>query len=247
MNSEQIANLVDLAIPMAAGVYGTLLGLRVVGPKLGSNEKFDTMHTKWIKHFKWLGPLLIVITVLLASFRANTGHAAADAASYKTQVLNAVGESLSAQGKLAQQDQVLAISDGFKVLVPQGFTYSKPQGTPYSMFAIYDANGAATPGFFVQVVKNDGIATEVFDIVKTKMMEKNSATKFSKTQAVDRTNYKLYRADMSTQQNGNPVKGGMLLFENDGKLFTMTYGTREELFDKNAALFEKIVQSFEPN
>jgi hypothetical protein len=246
MNSEQITNLVDLAIPMAGGVYGTLLGLRVVGPKLGSNEKFDAMHAKWIKHFKWLGPLLIVITVLLATLGANTDHAA-DTASYKTQVLNAVGESLSAQGKLAQQDQVVAVSDGFKVLVPQGFTYSKPKDTPYSMFAIFDADGAATPGFFVQVVKNDGIATEVFDIVKTKMTEKNSATKFSKTLAVERANYKLYRADMSTQQNGNPIKGGMLFFENDGKLFTMTYGTREELFDKNAALFEKIVQSFEPN
>jgi hypothetical protein len=248
MNSEQIANLVDLAIPMAAGVYGTLLGLRVVGPKPGSNEKFDAMHAKWIKHFKWLGPLLIMMTILLATSRTSTGHAAAAAAaSYKTQVLNAVGESLSAQGKLAQQDQVLVLSDGFKVLVPQGFTYSKPQGTPYSMFAIYDADGAATPGFFVQVVKNEGVATEVFDIVKTKMMEKNGATKFSKTLAVDRTNYKLYRADMFTQQNGNPVKGGMLFFESDGKLFTMTYGTREDLFDKNAAMFEKIVQSFEPN
>jgi PsbP len=247
MNSEQIANLVDLAIPIAAGVYATLLGLRVVGPKLDRNDKFDAMYTKWIKHFKWLGPLLIVITVLVAAFRAHAGTAATDVAPNKTQVLKAVTESLSAQGKLAQQDQIVAVSDGFKVLIPKDFTYSKPQGTPYSMVAMFDAQGASTPGFFVQVVKNEGVATEVFELVKNKMIEKNSTTQFSKTQVIEKTNYKLYSATMSTLQNGNPVKGGMLFFENEGKIFTMTYGTREDLFNKNAALFEKIIRSFEPN
>lgn len=245
MNAELIANLVDLAIPMAAGVYGTLLGLRTVGPKLGSNEKFDAMHAKWIKHFKWLGPALIVISVLVAAFHANA--ATADAAQDKSQLLKAVTESLSAQGKLAQQDQVVAVADGFKVLVPKDFTYSKPQGTPYSMFAIFDAKGVSTPGFFIQVVKNGGVATEVFEEVKARMIEKNSATIFSKTQLREKANYKLYVATMSTKQNGNSVKGGMAFFENQGRIFIMTYGTSEDLFDKNAALLEKIIQSFEPN
>lgn len=96
-------------------------------------------------------------------------------------------------------------------------------------------------------MKNEGVATEVFELVKNKMIEKNSTTQFSKTQVIEKTNYKLYSATMSTLQNGNPVKGGMLFFENEGKIFTMTYGTREDLFNKNAALFEKIIRSFEPN
>jgi len=64
MNPQLIGTLVDGAIPIAAGVYGTLLGFRVVGRKLGESEKYDRWHARFGKMFKVGGPALILLSVV---------------------------------------------------------------------------------------------------------------------------------------------------------------------------------------
>jgi hypothetical protein len=64
MNPHLTGALVDGAIPVAAGLYLTLLGYRVVGKKPGESEKYDRWHARFGRFFKVGGPLLILITVV---------------------------------------------------------------------------------------------------------------------------------------------------------------------------------------
>jgi len=63
MSAQLIATLIDLFLTIFGGILASLIGFRVVGPKPGSNEKFDSMYSKWLKHLKWLGPLWVVISL----------------------------------------------------------------------------------------------------------------------------------------------------------------------------------------
>jgi hypothetical protein len=59
MPPEVIAGLAEGAIPLAGGVYGTLIGYRVVGKRPGESAKYDQWYTRFGVHFKWMGPVLI--------------------------------------------------------------------------------------------------------------------------------------------------------------------------------------------
>ena len=45
------------------GIIVLLMGLRVIGPKPGISEKYDAFHRKWGKHFRWMGPFIVVMSV----------------------------------------------------------------------------------------------------------------------------------------------------------------------------------------
>jgi hypothetical protein len=244
--NPQIASLIDSSLSIVVGIVVTLIGFRLLGPKPGINGKFEALHAKWLKHLKWLGPLMIVFASAQLITSAFTGGLAADGEDWKKRTIQAVQVNLSADGKLAEQEQVIATPEGFSVLIPKGYTYSKPLGTPLSLAAAYDAHGAATPAFAVSVMKLEGGLDRVVDSTKAGMVAKNKTTRFSETQVIEKGGFKLYRTAASSQQFGLPVKGGMLFFENEGKAFMLVYGTREELFDANAPIFEKIIRSFGP-
>ena len=243
MNAQLIASLIDQSLSIIGGILATLIGFRLFGPKPGSNEKFDSLHTKWLKHLKWLGPLLIVIAScqLIASVFAS--NASADGADSK-KTLQAIQANLSAEGILAEHDLVIVAPEGFRVLIPKGYTYSKPPGTPLSLAAAYDINGTATLAISISVMKLDDRLDRVIENMKAILIAKNKTTKFSETQVTETSQFKLYRTSMSSQRDSWNVKGGMLFFENAGKAFILTYGTREELFNAHAPVFEKITRSF---
>lgn len=246
MNAQLIATLFDQSISIVGGILATLMGFRVFGPKLGANSKFDVLHAKWFKHLKWLGPMLIVIASSQLAVSAFAAGTSADGIDSKKKMLRAVQENLSAEGKMAGHDQAIQSPEGFRVLIPKGYTYSKPPGTPLSLAAAYDINGAATPAISVSVMKLDDRLDRVIESMKTILIARNKTTKFSETQVTDTGQFKLYRTTMTSQRDGGNVKGGMLFFENGGRAFILTYGTREELFNANARVFEKIIRSFGP-
>jgi hypothetical protein len=63
MTAQFIARLIDLSITCTSGIIVLLMGFRVIGPKPGINEKYDAFHSKWGKHFRWMGPLIIVMSI----------------------------------------------------------------------------------------------------------------------------------------------------------------------------------------
>src|SRR5262245_33758855 len=60
MTPEFFARLVEGSIPLIGGVYGCLLGYRIVGKKPGVNLKYDEWHRRYGKLFQICGPLLIL-------------------------------------------------------------------------------------------------------------------------------------------------------------------------------------------
>jgi hypothetical protein len=59
-----LATVIDHSISVLGGVLALLVGYRVLGPKVGTNPKYDTFYLKWAKHMKWLGPLIIVFALV---------------------------------------------------------------------------------------------------------------------------------------------------------------------------------------
>ena len=64
MNAQLMGMLIDCAIPILAGAYCTLLGFRWVGKKPGESEKYDAWYARFGRWFKFIGPLLVVITLV---------------------------------------------------------------------------------------------------------------------------------------------------------------------------------------
>lgn len=64
MTAETIATLVDSGIPLLGGLYGTLLGFRVIGKAAGEDPKYDAWHERFGQHLKWLGPLILIFGVV---------------------------------------------------------------------------------------------------------------------------------------------------------------------------------------
>jgi hypothetical protein len=52
--------IIDHSISIVLGVVTLLVGFRVIGPKVGTNPRYDVLHVRWLKHLKWLGPLMIL-------------------------------------------------------------------------------------------------------------------------------------------------------------------------------------------
>ena len=63
MTAQFIARLLDLSIMCITGVVMLLMSFRIIGPKQGINEKYDAFHSKWGKHFRWMGPMIIVLSM----------------------------------------------------------------------------------------------------------------------------------------------------------------------------------------
>jgi hypothetical protein len=63
VTSQLIARLADLAIMIISGIVALLMGLRVIGPKPRQSESYDIHYGKWIRHFRWMGPLIIAASI----------------------------------------------------------------------------------------------------------------------------------------------------------------------------------------
>lgn len=66
MDLDTIGALLESAIPLLGGVYGSLIGFRKLGKRPGEDEKLDAWHAKHGKVLRWLGPLVALFGVVLA-------------------------------------------------------------------------------------------------------------------------------------------------------------------------------------
>ncbi len=60
--------LIQAGIPLVAGVFGTLLGYRIVGKPPGIDPRYDAWHKRFGNYLKVVGPLLIVLSIGIAIF-----------------------------------------------------------------------------------------------------------------------------------------------------------------------------------
>jgi len=240
------ATFIDIAIRISGGILATLIGFRYLGPKPGENERFDSLHKRWLRHLKWLGPLSILIFGLSAIATSVGGSYVANSGASTARKVEAMQNAVSNEGKLAERDTFIDSPEGFRILVPNGYTYSKPLGSSISLLALFDAKGEAMPVLSVFVTKLDGQLDGAFETVKSSMISRNSTTNFSETTVSHAKQSQMLRVNFVSRENGVDIKGGMAFFANQGRLFGLTYGARVERFGMNEALFERVVASFEP-
>jgi hypothetical protein len=139
-------------------------------------------------------------------------------------------------------------------MIPEGYTYLKPSDlAPFGLVAVRDADGATSTVISVQVSRVEKGLEQDIESMKALLKEKNASTKFSEnlysgTRTVDTRRVKLYRTTMSSRRgNGIATRALMVFFENDGKLYLLTAGSREEVFEQNSATYERVVSSFGPS
>jgi hypothetical protein len=65
MTADLVGALITAAITLALGVYAALLGYRVIGPKPGADEKHDRWSERYGQLFRFVGPVLIAVGVVL--------------------------------------------------------------------------------------------------------------------------------------------------------------------------------------
>lgn len=248
MSAQFIAFLLDKFISLLGAVIATLIGYRKIGPKSGVNERFDSLYGKWLKHFKWIGPLSLAIVVLqtLFLYQEKKSSLMEDSAKSNQEQIETIRSNVTKEGNLAEVDTPIVSGSGFSVIAPKGYTYSKPDHDLIEVVAIKDINGVSTPAYTVVKSGSTKGMKNYIETIKVELSKKNETTKFSDTQIVDKGGYTLYRVFITTQREGGLVKGGMLFVERKGYVFMLTYGTHESLFAENEADFEKIAQSFAP-
>jgi hypothetical protein len=64
MTSREIAAIVDAGIPFLGGLICTLYGFRVIGKKPGEDRAYDERFQKYLKHLRWLGPVLVAWSLI---------------------------------------------------------------------------------------------------------------------------------------------------------------------------------------
>lgn len=73
-----LAGIIDYLITLITGIVFLLLGFRLIGPKDGANPKYDALHIKAIKLWKWGGAFIIVfamVQITMKVFEGNTPDA----------------------------------------------------------------------------------------------------------------------------------------------------------------------------
>ena len=229
---------------ISAGVIAILIGRRVIGPKPGISEKYDAFHGKWGKRFRWLGPFIIVFTLFKFGTSMLTDNMSWTMFQKKGQ--QDIQASLANNGKLASRDMLVTSQEGFMIMVPAGYTYTKQPNKAIALFAIAGSNGTDNQVIGVSVSPADGSLEHDIENVKSVLAGKNPSYRFSETQTMEARIHKFYRIYITLQRDGVNMKGGMVFFEREGKVYSLTYSARETTFDANADTFERVARSFAP-
>lgn len=241
MTAQFIAKFADLAIMITSGVVALLIGHRLIGPKSGISEKYDAFHSKWGKRFRWLGPFIITFT--LFKFGASIVTDNVDWVTSLQKTRQDTQASLSSSGKLASKDVLVNAREGFMIMIPMGYTYTEQPSKAIALFAISGINGTDNLVIDVSVSPLDGSLEHGIENVESILVAKNPTYRFSEIQTMEARLRKVYRIYVTLQRDGVNMKGGMVFFENEGKVFSLTYSARETSFDTNADTFERVARS----
>jgi len=60
MRPELIAGIFAVVVPLFGGLYATLLGFRLIGPRPGVSPKYEDLYNRRGKYLKAFGPILIL-------------------------------------------------------------------------------------------------------------------------------------------------------------------------------------------
>ena len=56
--------MIGALVMLVVGATMTLLGFRMIGKKPGEDPEYDSQYEDYVRHLKWLGPILLAIALL---------------------------------------------------------------------------------------------------------------------------------------------------------------------------------------
>src|SRR5262245_27482719 len=155
-----LSSILDHAISILTGVALTLVGFRIIGPQWDKSPKYERFYSTWIKHLRWLGPLVILIFVVHLGFATLEQNGSATGESSKAELRANVEKSLATDAKWAESDFSLESEDGFSILIPAGYTYSTPS-KQIALIAICKS-GDDTSAVILVSVEPSALGTEAY-------------------------------------------------------------------------------------
>jgi len=239
-----VAAIIDASLSLLGGVLAILIGFRYIGPKPGTNEKYDALHRKWLKHLRWLGVLGIVFPLVQISIAVSKlQQQPAETSEYKADLRGKVETAISQHGVLASQDHVFESADGFSILIPAGYTYSKPTNTPFALVAVGKVD--STPVISVMVVSSTQTQQDLLKDLKALQARQSASTCFSEPTTIRNGNTDVTRVTvLSLRENNVLTKSNMLLASSRGKHYVAVIGTTDELYNRQSVELERVVASF---
>ena len=174
------------------------------------------------------------------NYLAKVREAEAETAQLRKKVMSSVDQG----GTVSAQDTVFASPDGYWILIPAGYTYSKPAGTPFSMIAIKNATSIQTPAMSVMTLASNATNDEFSDQIRKGMVQKNSSTKFTEPVKIRNGTTDLDRVEMTSTRDGGHIKGIVLFATKSGKNYAVILGTKEDMYAAAKPEFERIASSF---
>jgi len=239
-----VVAIIDASISLLGGVLAILIGFRYIGPKPGTNEKYDALHGKWLKHLRWLGALGMVFPLVQISIAVSKlQQQPAETSAYKADLRGKVETAIAENGVLATQDYVFDSADGFSILIPAGYIYSKPANTPFAVVAVGQVD--STPVISVMVVSSSQSQQDLLKDFKALQAKQSASTSFSEPTTVRNGNTDVTRVTvLSLRENNVLTKSNMLFASGRGKHYVAVIGTRDELYSRQSAELERVVASF---
>jgi hypothetical protein len=156
-----------------------------------------------------------------------------------------VRNAVEQKGTLATSDVAFESPDGYRILIPNGYIYSKPTGTLGSLMAIKNIDTSSNRVVTVGVTSSNATNEEFSDQFRKGLRQKNSTTKFTEPVEVKNGSTEIERVEMTWVNNKNePVMGIMLFASNAGKNYVVILVTKEELFSASKPELDRIANSF---
>lgn len=241
-----LVSLIDHLIAIVVGITSTLLGFRMLGPKPGRNGRYDALYGKWIKHLKWLGPVAIAIAGIQIVMTTIEARAPVIDDSYKGELRKTVETSISENGTLAERDLVFESSHGFRILIPAGFTYSRPPNTDIGLVAIYKPDTVSTSAVFVAIVPARATLEDFSSQVTQSLLAKKDKTyTFAEPTVIQNGNTRVQRINFTAVRTDGQVDMGSMLFATNGqKYFLVNVGATETTYKERKGELEKVITSF---
>ena len=150
-----------------------------------------------------------------------------------------VENSISQKGIVTLKDFIFSSTDGYRVLIPAGFTYSEPGGV-ISIIAIRDLNQETSAVLIVmKITESKNLDQLIDDILK---LEPNGKTYFFDKEQKGKD---LRKGIVEVQKDGVFVKGAIALIKKGSSIYQVMLSTKVGNFEQIERLFERILSSFE--
>jgi hypothetical protein len=165
----------------------------------------------------------------------------------KVELRESVDKSISEKGTLTDVDRIFESREGFSILIPAGYTYSKPPNTNIGLIAIRDPGTTATPAVVVAVETSHLSVEEFLKSVKQSLQKKKDKThRFSETITFKNGTTEILRVnDTVLRKDGIVIKAIMLFAVKNGKQYFANIAVVEGAYASHINQLEKVVASFE--